>query len=139
VRRGHNSSSATALGWRLGNLEEKREVEDLKLAYLLCWPTCFCGSLGWQFLRECLLELASWDNRMSWEEGWRGRSGWAIGEGVRKEGEAMASGLLKWSAEELGVRVEHWIWRREGEDGETYAVTLLSTHVPYYIWSYYEA
>ena len=57
----------------------------------------------------------------------------SLGEGVRKEGEAMASGLLKWSAEELGVRVEHWIWRREGEDGETYAVTLLSTHVPYYI------
>lgn len=37
----------------------------------------------------------------------------------------MASGLLNWSAEELGVRLEDWIWKREGKDGETYAGTLL--------------
>lgn len=30
--------------------------EDLKIACLLCWPTCFSDKLGWQIPRKCLLE-----------------------------------------------------------------------------------
>jgi hypothetical protein len=31
---------------RVLNLKERRESEDLKLAYLFCWPTCFSGRFG---------------------------------------------------------------------------------------------
>lgn len=37
--------------------EERREGEDLKLAYLLCWLAYFSGMLGWQVSRECLLKV----------------------------------------------------------------------------------
>lgn len=33
--------------------------EDLKLNYLLWWPTCFSCSLVLQVLEECLLELGA--------------------------------------------------------------------------------
>lgn len=34
----------------------------MKLAYLLCWSTCFSDKVGWQVPRECLLVLGcnSW-------------------------------------------------------------------------------
>lgn len=38
-------------------MEERRESEDLKLTYLLPWPTCFSDRLGWQLPRVSLLEL----------------------------------------------------------------------------------
>lgn len=33
--------------WEL-DLEERRKGEDLKLTYLIHWPTCFSGSVGRQ-------------------------------------------------------------------------------------------
>ena len=51
-------------------LEEREENKDLKLAYLLSWPTCFPGRIGWWVPRECL-PVGGWDNRMNGEEGWR--------------------------------------------------------------------
>lgn len=31
------------------DMKERRETEGLKLIYLLSWPTCFSGRLGWSF------------------------------------------------------------------------------------------
>lgn len=39
----------------------------MKLAYLLCWSTCFSDRLGWQVPRECLLVLG-WNSWVSLEE-----------------------------------------------------------------------
>lgn len=50
------------------DLEKRRNSEDLKLAYLPCWPTCFSGKLSRWVIRICLLELVA-DDRMC--EGWR--------------------------------------------------------------------
>lgn len=33
-----------------------RESEDMKLAYLFCWPTCFSDRVGWWIPRDYLLE-----------------------------------------------------------------------------------
>lgn len=41
----------------IGNLEERRESEDLRVACLLCWLPCFSAWLGWKAPRECLLQL----------------------------------------------------------------------------------
>lgn len=42
VRPGHSCWSATELVMRLGGLDlEKREAEDLRIAYLLGWLVCF--------------------------------------------------------------------------------------------------
>lgn len=38
-------------------LEERRENKDLKFGYILSWPTCFSGRIGWWAPGECLLEL----------------------------------------------------------------------------------
>lgn len=34
-------------------------VKNLKFAYMFHLPICFSGSLGWRFLRECLLEFVA--------------------------------------------------------------------------------
>lgn len=39
------------------DLEEKGQSEDLKLAYLMRWPTCFSGRLGGLDCRKCPLKL----------------------------------------------------------------------------------
>ena len=41
------------------DMEERRQAENLDLAYLLHCSTCFSGRLGWRVSRECLLALAS--------------------------------------------------------------------------------
>lgn len=48
-------------GHEIGELdwEKRRESKDLKLAYLLGWPICFCVELDWWFPREGLLELGA--------------------------------------------------------------------------------
>lgn len=38
-------------------MEEKGQSEDLKLAYLMRWPTCFSGRLGGLDCRKCPLKL----------------------------------------------------------------------------------
>lgn len=39
------------------DMNGKRESEDFKLSYLLCWPIGFSGKFGWWVPRHCLLEL----------------------------------------------------------------------------------
>jgi hypothetical protein len=41
------------------DLEERKENGDMKLAFLLLWPPCFFGRLGWLVPRECLLALGA--------------------------------------------------------------------------------
>lgn len=38
------------------DLEDRRDREDLKFLYLLCWLTCFSGKLEWLVPGGCLLE-----------------------------------------------------------------------------------
>lgn len=51
--------------YRAGNetrgldLEKRRKCKDLKLVYLLSWPTCFSGRLDWQIPRECMLSFGT--------------------------------------------------------------------------------
>lgn len=72
------------------DLEERYEIEDLKLAYLPYWPTCFSDRLGLRVPRKWLPELGAGET-----EG-----------GVRKvEGENM-SDLLKMRAERLGRQLQ---------------------------------
>lgn len=46
---GHNRPQSCGWAWGL-DVEEKRNDEDLKLAYGLLWPTWFSGSLVGGFL-----------------------------------------------------------------------------------------
>lgn len=99
-------------------MEDWRESENLKFAYTLHWPTCFSGSLGWRFSRECLLEFVTgiigcWGGRM--EKVCRGNWRW----GLREWG-----GHNRGSATEGGVTQGRWIWRREGRGGDAVRLPL---------------
>jgi hypothetical protein len=52
----HNRYKAKDESGGIGFGGEKRS-EDLKLVYLLHWPTFFSARHGWQVPQECLLEL----------------------------------------------------------------------------------
>lgn len=60
--------------------EKSRECGDLKLTYLLCWPTCFSSKLGWCVPWKSLLGLGPGIRRCV--EGRKvGRGEWRYREG----------------------------------------------------------
>lgn len=61
VRRGHNHVPCYRAEGKNGKLdvEDRRGNENPKLAYLLHWPDCFSGRLGWPVPKENLLELVA--------------------------------------------------------------------------------
>jgi hypothetical protein len=69
------------------DLEERKENEDLKLTYLLCYPVHFSSQLRCWVSRECPLVLAAQDKPMAGKiyeicRRWRQRGRKAVGGGL---------------------------------------------------------
>lgn len=93
------------------DMEERRQAENLDLAYLLHCSTCFSGRLGWRVPREWLLKLGA------------GITGSVVrkvgGEDIHDPlaiGHQWRGGWSRWTVSSLGIIMGQWILRR-GERG----------------------
>lgn len=104
-------------GW---DVDERRDTENLNLAHLLHWPTCFSGKLHWRVHREWLLKLGA------------GKTGWVSrkvgGEDLRDPLEMEQKGREgwnRWAVTIMGTIMGQCIWRRGGRGADLQLVYLL--------------
>lgn len=82
------------------------EGEDLKLAYLLVWPTCFLAGWAGGFHVNA---YQSWDQEQQHE---LERSLEKIFMICQRWGQRRGRAHGRCTGTELGVRLGHWIWKR---------------------------
>lgn len=132
MRRGYSRSLATKLGMSLGNWLQRREGR----VKIWSWPSSLADLLAsvaglaarLPGSQEMPAGAGSWNIKMSWEDGWRGRSAWHAGGGGKK---STASGR---SATELGLRLGIGFQGKNEEGDLLQSVCLLPSKMTILHW-----